>query len=395
MLRLSKENKRFGALQFTYFAAFCIVFSYIVTYFKSVGIDDAKIGIIVASANLVSIFVQPVFGYLSDFVVSSKKILILGTILSIIFSSLLPFTEKYFIWFFIVYMCVAFSERPLSSTIDGYITKMATKRSGLDFGVTRALGSLGFAICSLALGKLIDTFGFKPMFIIHAAILIIQTFILFTLEEYPVTKRDEKDKKKSSFISSATKLTKMPEYLILLVSSTIVFIGACGSNSFLAALVLERGGSNIFLGQMLFVTATIEIPILFFYKKISRKVSSKALIIMSFCSYIIRFVIVSVLTSLTGVFISQFFIGIAYAIFLPSSIRYVQKIVPNEMLSTAITVLVSICMGMGTVIGALAAGFMISSFGVLSVQYAAAICSAAGLAVFIIGTQKNKKTEAA
>ncbi len=378
----TKENALFGGLQFLLLSSLCAILSFIVMYFEYIGVDSGTIGIILAVSAIVNIFVQTFLGYLSDYVVPVRKILIVCTIATLALSAALPFLNNLFWVFTILYLLSCVTERPFVALTDSFVTKRAATSGTLNYGVARAAGSIGFALSALLVGKLISSFGHDSIFYYHTFVLLLQLVLLFVLPDVKVAEK-KKGSKETSFFTSAKKLFKIPQFTIFLLAGTIAFIGIFGVHTFLPTLVQTAGGDSTYVGMMFFTNAMIEVPLFFSYGYVSKLMSSKKLITLGLALFLIKHIVVAAFFSRQGIFFGQIIMGFGYSIFLASGIAYIQSIVPKELTSTAIALFVSGFNGISAVLGTTLAGFVIDEFGVIVVNVLAGGCCVVGILLML------------
>ena len=62
---------------------------------------------------------------------------------------------------------------PVSTLIDSWITQVARRNPAVSYGVTRAMGSLGFAVTLMFAGRAFDAYGIGNLFLAYGAILLL------------------------------------------------------------------------------------------------------------------------------------------------------------------------------------------------------------------------------
>lgn len=152
-------------------------------------LDLVKAGLIVTTGNLVSNFLQPVFGMMADRF-RKERILLAGMILGPLFMSLMGTTDDYvFLAFFVI------TGKIMISLYHPAATDMATsladgQRSPLRFSVFSFVGTVGFAFTGVYFQSFCNAFGFGRSWLLAAPAILLALLVSRLLPPIPFRRRE-------------------------------------------------------------------------------------------------------------------------------------------------------------------------------------------------------------
>lgn len=393
---MTKENRMFAAMQFISNTSFCIPIGFLVVVLKNLGYADNIIALIMSGTILFTIVALPVYGYLSDYFITVKKLVLASTVITFVFVGLMPFFGRNLGMAFFLYCGLSVSTRALPSVMDGYVTKLALRRSGLSYSTTRAFGSLGYALTAIAIGRVMDNFGFNIIFFIDMVLLVIQFLWALRLEDVPLSPRKKREKGKAGdggagFFETIRRLCKIPMFVVYTAATTISYLGTNGAQSFLALLIFNVGGNNGHVGMAMAFMAFSEVAVLLLYQRVLGRARARNVLIVSMFGFLLKITLFSISSSVAMVLLTCFAQSVSYAIFLPSSMKYIRELVPENMLATAVTFSSAINGSVSTMAGVLAAGNLISRHGIVFVFRIAVVLCLLGALAFAAGALLDKR----
>lgn len=381
-------NKACSMLQCMFWITYCLAFGFLVAYLSSVGYSKTVIGLVIATLATVSILVQPLYGYLSDKFFDIKKILFCCLFVASISVVLIPFASKNIITLFLLCIVLGASEYGLASLVDCWCIKLSAKYP-VNYGLSRAIGSSGYAITALIFGNILARVDMQILFYIHFITCAICLLIIFNIEGVKPLK-DNAIKQKTDYKKDIALLLKDKQYVIFVICATMTFIGASATSSFLINLLTLNGGTAEHLGYALFMQAGSEVPFMIMSAKLIKKFNIKFLIVFSLFAYIIKYIAPVLTTSVWGIVFLQSLQGISFGIFLTSAMKYITLISPDGLQNTATTLAVAVYGGVGNIAGNAIGGLIADNFGVKMVYILSAILAACSAIIFLLfGFKKN------
>ncbi|MHB1484985.1 MAG: MFS transporter [Saccharofermentanales bacterium] len=381
---LSVENIGFGSLQWFFWSAYCTLFAFLVLYLKTKNYDEVQIGIIMSAISIASIIGQPFWGHYSDRKNTLRNVLVVCLLVSGLIALLIPLFINSYILIISICLVISFTENSMSSIIDSWTMNSAVKKTWIDYGLTRGMGSLGYAITAVLFGVVLDKFGYGQMFSIHFTLVLITVGFCFYVEKHnkisPITHSSLEYKIGVPRFS----IRESGRFVWFLISSTLVFTGFRAAGTFYPLLLIQKGGDNKALGLSLFIMAVSEVPVLFLSKKLLTKYKDTALITISMFFFILRIFLHITMSSVAGLIAIQLTQGLSFALFLPASVYYIKRISPQGLGSTYLTIASSCYFGVAGIAGNLLGGLLIDNFGIYNMLWWGIAVTVAGLFVFVI-----------
>ena len=322
-------------LNVMYFAAFCTIHAYAAVFLLYRGFTNTQIGIVLAVANITSALFQPLIagiidkgGWLTNrrFILISSLIILIGCIvLRIVSNSFLII----FIVFAIVYM-IQFAYQPVMTALCFEYRKMGCD---INYGLSRGLGSAGFAVTSAFVGRAVEKNGAPLLMSVTIVIMAISVVaVYFYKPSKPVSSSEQSvsDTEKGRPSLSVTGFfAAYPAYGLFVIATILFFFSHNMINDFMIHIVRSCGGGETELGYANFLQAILELPVMAAIGFILKKVSPSRLLVFSGVAFFVKILILVFADSLLWVFISQGFQLLAYAVFIPASAYYVSTVMAD------------------------------------------------------------------
>jgi PPP family 3-phenylpropionic acid transporter len=383
------DNIGFGGLQWFFWSGFCTLFAFLVLYLKSRNYNAVQIGVIMSAISVVSIFGQPFWGHYSDRKHTMRNVLVVCLAVSGVVSLLIPVFSSSYIIVIMICLLISFTENSMPTIIDSWIVNSAVKRPWIDYGLTRGLGSLGYAITAVVFGVMLDKFGYGLIFPVHFVLIVITIGFCFFIEK---THRAE-----VSYVSAPPKLIvpklnllESKDYIIFLIASTLVFTGFRATATFYPLLLSMKGGNNSDMGLSLSIMALSEVPVLFLSRKLLLRFKDTFLIAVSMLFFIVRVLLHIVVPTVPGLIAIQAIQSLSFALFLPAAVYYIKRISPDGLNSTYQTIAASCYFGIGGIAGGLLGGIIIDKAGIYNMLWLSCAVTLLGMLIFIFSNRQSQ-----
>ena len=249
MNELSSDSRRitvhYAAAFFVYFAAFCMIRSFIAVYLNDRGFSYTQIGVITSVHMFCTAVIQPNFSLILNHLpnVSLKRFLSLCCVPTILCSALTFVLPSNLVLFLIIYIIFGFFEIGLQSLMVSLGMEYVNAGIPINAGIGRGFGSVGYAAANILLGMLIVRFGSSVSHILNIGLLLLLCMLLLTLPDprSEDSKSSEKDAKKELSDSLPVFLHSNTGFALFALSNIFIFFGHSIVNTYLPNVVAQFG----------------------------------------------------------------------------------------------------------------------------------------------------------
>ena len=392
----TRENMLFGASGFVVFALNSIFITFSLQFFNEMGYSESQIGLMLSATMLLTLVSQVLSGYLSDNIVTIKKILLADLAITMVVVLLMIPAKNSYPLLFLLYGVYSMTGRMAGNFLDGYITRVATFRSGLDFGFTRGVSSIGWAFAALFGGWLIREMGINMMFILHTVFAVAAVVVVFLLEDVPLVKKEKaKGEKNESLLQSASAVLRLPGFLATTLACLLIYTGVYTVHSFFSLTVIAVGGTSSDIGLGMALLALSEVPLLWNFYRLSRRFKNSHMILCSILMYGVKSILLICFQTVEGVVWIQVMQGVTYAMFLPSILKFMQSLLPEKYMTTGIMLWLAIYNSGSQIIGSLIGGFLLENYGIVPLYVVNGVLAFVGTGLMVVVMRRQKKRETA
>ncbi len=330
-------------------------YPFIAVYFASRNLNYIQIGLAFAANSLIAIIAQPVWGYLTDKYLSKKKTLMIAVSFCALLIFLFILADSFYMIIGATVLLIIFQSvtQPIS---DSYTYEMIEKTDAFNFGEVRLMGSAGFALAAVIVGKIIQETSIHSTFMIYSLLFIL---MLITVRSIPF--EGNGTAKKRASMKDVSGILKNFRFILMILSVMLASIALGANSSYIAVLIEKTGGSVAILGLVWFVLAFSELPAFFFGNHIIRKLGELNAFIIAMALFAIRFGLCAIEQGYASIIIIQLMQGISFPLFLMGGLQYMNKVVPEQIRATGITLLSSLGFGLGSLFGNLGGGILLDS----------------------------------
>jgi hypothetical protein len=265
----------------------------------------------------------------------------------------------------------------------------------INYGLARGIGSISFAVVSFILGIEIQKKGADiliPLYIL-CYILIIALTYSFQVSAKSLENIDGIDKKyfgkkgKVNTSSIMSILTGNKRFTVLLVGIVLVFICHNMLNTYLIQILNRVGGDNVNLGISIGLAAALELPTMAFFVYMVRKVKCGILLKISAVFFVIKALLMLVANNVYMVYLSQSMQILAFALFTPASVYYVNQIMSESDKVKGQSLIFVATMGISGMLGNLIAGQILNYAGVPTMLFTGVLFSIVGCILMLVSTE--------
>ncbi len=371
-------NAEYGAIHGTYWMAYAVVSSFASAFLLDRGYTNSEIGLIISVGSIVAVFLQPFMADLAD---RSKRISLIGitqfvTVAIMIMMLYCFVADKASIALSVIFVMMIAWHTALQPLFNSLTFKLEESGHKINFGICRAMGSLAYSALCAVLGTLAENYGtgILPLTGEITLALLLITLILTKKDFKKACKFREHLSENHEF--SARKLEgievteaietageTLNDYeeinLVQFVKRNKLFfllnIGIMGIyfsnaifNSFMLQIVENVGGNSEDMGRILSVMAFLEIPPMFLFEKVHKKVTTKRLLQLGAICFTLKILCAAIAGSVFMIYVAQLFQLTSFGIFLPAIVSYINEImekgeaVKGQALFTVVTTVATI-----------------------------------------------------
>ncbi|MBR6529256.1 MAG: MFS transporter [Firmicutes bacterium] len=399
-------NAEYGGIHATYWMAYAVISSFASAYLLDRDYTNSEIGLILAVGSIVAVFLQP---FMADFADRTKKISLIGitqvvTIFIMIMMMFCFVMDKASIALSVIFVMMIAWHTALQPLFNSLTFKLEESGHKINFGVCRAMGSLGYSLLCAVLGTLAENFG-TQILPLTGEVTLLMLLITLCLTKSHFKKackmRDELGQEQRVAEAAIDTLVEQEEInlvqfikrnkLFLLVNIGVagIFFSNSIFNSFMLQIVENVGGTSEDMGRILAVMAFLEIPPMFLFESVHKKVSCKRLLQLGAICFTLKILCATIADSVFMVYVAQLFQLTSFGIFLPAMVCFIDEImekgeaVKGQALYTIITTV-------ATIFASLAGGVILDFSGASSLLWISTIITGLGALLFCLVIERVK-----
>lgn len=380
----------YACIQGFFWMVFAAVMGFSSIYLLSAGFSNTEIGLIIAAAGTVSAVLQPVTASYADRPESPslKKILIvLGAALLVCAVLLLALRQRVVLLTGLFYGgCITITQLivPLMNALG-----METLNQGysLNFGVSRGMGSVAYAVAAYILGIIAAKAG---AFSVPLSILLINGCCVSALVLFPFSKtvRESKTEKRKESASPVAFFLRYKRFSIVLLGCILVYISHVLLNNFTFQIVQAKGGGSSEMGFSMALSAMLELPAMFGFVYMVKKVRCDIWFRITGIFFTLKALGTLLAPSIMTFYGVQVFQMFGWALISVSSVYYVNAIMEEQDVIKG-QAYMTMTYTLGSVLGALIGGWLIDLAGVNAMLVFAVVSAAAGMVIQLLASERT------
>lgn len=370
-----------------YWANYAVLMNYASVYLLGHGFHNTEIGILIAAAALLSALLQPVIGAYADKPKSPsvKVLLLILTVLFLIANVMIPFSAgQSVILLFIFYTVASMLIQCMLPLTNALGTVMSRSGQRVNFGIARGTGSLVYAIASVLIGSITSGYGIDLIpWISFGLYILLSGFV----SVFPFQKQIIPDAQQSS----TGFLKKYPSFLIVLLASVLLYSSHSTINNFMFQIISSKGGDNESLGIAFAIAAVTELPVMFAFSHLLRRISAGKWLVISGFAFLAKGAGTLLVSDVQGFYGVQLMQMPAYAVLTVASVYYTDSVMePQDAVKGQ--ALFSATMTAGSVIGSAAGGRLIDLSGIPALLVASIALASVGAVVMCVGVYRGDRS---
>ena len=378
----------YALIQVLFNAACVAIFDFSSVYLRAHGFSDSQIGVVLALGTLINIISQPLLGSLADRtrLSLSRLIALIYAIVAVVAAALTPSTLP--VWLVGALFVVLNFGVSISETFTNSLAMEQVNRGvELNFGLARGMGSVGYAVASLVLGRVVAARGEGVVmpYVLLFCILSILALLPFGRRGASAAPSGEK-----AALDLFSFIRENRRFCLFVLGVALMYYCYCVRASYMYQIVLSIGGDVEQFGTVSAFTAFIELPAMAAYPLLSKRFRPRALLLFAAVCFVVRTLIICFADSMAWIYVSQSMQMVSYALFVPASVYYVNDMIGEVNRNKGQTFL-----GMGqslsSICASLLGGWMLTAAGgePQRMLLTAAVVSTVGVVIlFAVGGKK-------
>lgn len=330
-------NLPFLGLQALLILIDCIAVAYVSPILVSLGYSSLGIGRVMTLAALAATLARPVWGYLNDHFACARQVTLLSTAAGIGCYCLLVFQNT------VHPLVTALAVMGLNVTIvcmmnfvDAWALRLISEGAVLNYGATRAGGSLSFALGAVVFGWAATRWGFRPGSAVLWVLFALLAAVVWHLPN-PVPAAASSAGFLPTLRHDAAALAGNRAYRLMLLAFFLCTLTSCSVDSFQSVIILSLGGTEWHVGVALFVQAISELPVMIGYTRLRAKFHADPAVLMAAAMvfYGLRALALGFADSLWVPLAASALQALSFALFTPACVDFMLGTVPPRCLATA------------------------------------------------------------
>ena len=402
-----KLNSEYAGIFGAYWMFYGVISSFCSAYLLDIGYTNSEIGIILAVASVVSVFMQPALANISD---RSKRLDAIGvagvsTVCMMLLELGMFIIKRKTLALWVIYVLVMAWELALQPLFNSLARRLSESGYKINFGICRSGGSLVYAVFTAVMGTFVERYGTRILPGTGVAILALLLAILLICSR--TFRKAEKEKGSQEVIAESEAVIEEETedidlkqfvrrnkiFILLNVFIMILFFQNTITNNFMYQIVDGVGGTSEDMGRIFGVMAALEIPGLFFFDNIHKRFSCSTLLKFASLAFVLKLLTMYLANSVIMVYAAHFFHIFSFSIFLAGIVQFINEIMDRgeavrgqAVYTTAITI--------GGVFANILGGILLDASGPKLMLFISVILTAIGAAgIFLLIGKIDKKCE--
>jgi MFS transporter, PPP family, 3-phenylpropionic acid transporter len=333
-----------------FFSAVGAFVPYMAVFYRSLGLGVEVVGLLAALWAAAGLVAAPAWGVVADRIGSVRYPLVLaGAWAALAALGLGVLREPLLVPPFVVAMSAALAG--IVPMLDARTVEMV----GPDrdrFGRARAWGSAAFVVAALFVGLLVDRLGPAALFLVAVPALALVSVAAGGL----LTGGRGRSRMVRPTSSGIAALLRQRHVALFLGGSIVVWTTVSAFSTFLSLHLVSLGASAQLVGVVWALGAAIEVPIMFAFPAIARRIPAERLIVAAALVFAVRTIGFALTTDLTMLFAIAIVGGPGFALFYVGTVTYVARTTPAHLHTTAQGIFTGTAASIGAILGAILGG---------------------------------------
>ncbi len=354
-----------------YFTAIGASWAYLPIYFRDLGLSLTLIGLLTALSAGVQLVAAPGWGALADrFPASRISLPVAAGVAAVGAASLAASGASPLTAASVVVLAMGLGG--IGPVLDARtLDFLGPDRQR--FGQIRATGSIAFVLVTWLVGMLIDQRGASALFLVYVPALAATALVSLAIPRRGAGRRP-------ALLPGLGAFLRTPGVALFLVGALLTWMTLNAVGGFYSIQVVALGGTAQLAGLTWVAAASIEIPVMWGYRRLAARFGSGRLLVLGASMFAARAAIAAAAPDATWLLAIAPLQGIGFGLFFVGSVAFVANRAPAGLAATAQGVLTA-AMGTATILGTGLGGLLA---GATSISWLFASAAAGGAAAAAI-----------
>ncbi|MFR7521508.1 MAG: MFS transporter [Ruminococcus sp.] len=396
ILEKVQVKHQYSVVQALYWMTSCALAGYAAVYLQDRGLSNTLIGVTVGGAACLSMVIQPLAAQVVESIsgLTVKKVIQALIVMMAVMFGVLTVIPVPVAGVVILYMGMNTLNYCMPPMLSAMGMEFINRGYYLNFGLSRGLGSISYAVCAAVLGIVIDRFfpgvlGY--IYVVLAILLFLAVSAMKDLEaEEPTFQQEIVEREKKPEESIWKTVCKNKTFLCLMIGFCLANMNNAAIATYTVNIIKNLGGSDTVLGFANFVSAASEMPVMLLFGYFMKKGNCIRLLKVSAVFFLIKPLVLVFANALPLVILGLGLQGLSFGLFTPAAVYYVNSTLISEQRVKGQAIFSTITAGAATCGGNVLGGWLQDAFGLQTMLWVCAAMALVGV-LFVIGLSEKEK----
>jgi len=380
---------RYAVHQMAYWASAAGVLSFATAFLLAKGFAASRVGVLLASGNLLSCALQPLLADRADRASGSilnRMMVGLTAVSMVCFGALLVLPVERWI-FGLLYLLGVFTFDAMMPLMNAISVSYSQQGRYINYGLGRGIGSMAFSLAALIIGAAIARFG--PDWMLRIVLVLMAANIAVILGYPPLEARRREEREQRDCCSLGAFFVRYKWYCVSLLGVMLLAMFHAMTENYLIRVMELLGGDSGSVGVALFIATLAEMPVLLWFDRVRRHIRENLLLKLAGLSFLLKALLLFVAPSVTAIYLIQILQATSYAFLSPTQLYYAnRKVAQADMVKGQAFITASYTLGCA--MGNFAGGQLLEFFSVAVMLSVGIGMAAAGTAVLFFTVDRGE-----
>ena len=321
------------AVQGSYWMSVCIANSYAAVFLQYRGYSNTALGLVLAIGNIAGFLLAPNLASLVD---RSRRVTVYHCIWALLAAQALiligftriPGKSLALSLLYCLYMAAVVAVNPLNTEL---CFDLARWSRPVSYSPARGVGSLCFALMSLAMGRLTlrlgpDVHPYAGLFCLLCQVLSTGV-ITWARCGVRLENREAGGEKKARGQGLLPFIRANTRFCVMMFSLSLLFFSYNIADFFLINILRSVGGDSGDLGNISAFKAMLEIPVMLFYTRLTSRFRCSSVLRFAALAFVAKAVAMALAGSVGMLYAANLLQALSFALVIPAMVQYVNLVI--------------------------------------------------------------------